>query len=116
MSQAGRLHRLIITFYQGINSVRLLSKNQSGKFKPIISNAIRSLKKAARLSRWNFGGKVHLVEAELYSLEGKNDKAEQSYEAAITSSRSSRFIVSTIFFYLLECHIRLIFLLSSFVA
>ena len=94
MDQAGRQHRLIITFYQGVNAARMLRRNRSGRFKPVVINAIRALKEAARLSRWNYGSKVHLLEAELYSWEENNQSASASYAAAIIGSRSSHFVVS----------------------
>ena len=93
MDQAGRHHRLIIIFYQGVNAARML-RRRPRRFKPVVINAIRALKEAARLSRWNYGSKVHLLKAELYSWEKNNQSASASYAAAIIGSRSSHFVVS----------------------
>jgi len=91
MVDTGRHHRVIITFYRGINSTRL-NRSRSGKLLSVILEAIRALKEAARLSSWNYASKVHLLEAELFSWEGKHESAATSYAAAIVSSESSRFI------------------------
>jgi len=93
MSATGRHHRIMITFYWGINSIRMLTRNRSGKLKSVITDAIEALKEAARLSRWNYASKVHLLEAELFSWEKKHESAGTSYAAAILSSESSGFIV-----------------------
>ncbi|KAL7529302.1 hypothetical protein ACHAXR_002888 [Thalassiosira sp. AJA248-18] len=89
--------RRIILFYATLNAFRgIKNNNGSGsqflKIKPLYKDAITALKSAAELSPWNFSNKVHLLEAELSSFEGKDQEAKSSYAAAMTSSRSSRFI------------------------
>lgn len=92
MLDLGRQHRLIITFYNGINCFRLLRRLRAPKLRQISRDAIASMKAAAQHSKWNYENKVHLLEAELYSFEGKHGEAKSSYAAAILNSRSSKFV------------------------
>ncbi|KAL3764630.1 LOW QUALITY PROTEIN: hypothetical protein ACHAW5_001823 [Stephanodiscus triporus] len=73
-----------------VDNWRLLTSN--GKLRSIPRNAIIVLKNAASLSSWNFLNKVHLLEAEQFSLQNHNSEAQASYAAAINSARSSGFI------------------------
>ena len=89
--------KLVIIFYSAINSFRgVRNKNGTGshfcRAKDTFKDAMTALKPAAELSTWNFRNKVFLLEAEMLSFEEKNDEAKHSYAAAISSSRSSRFI------------------------
>jgi len=88
----GRHHRLIINFYHGISSFTMLKRQRTSKLKQIPKEAIIALRAAAKDSRWNYRNKVHLLEAELSSHEGRNEDANSLYAAAIIASRSSRFI------------------------
>ncbi|KAL3817372.1 hypothetical protein ACHAXA_005007 [Cyclostephanos tholiformis] len=91
-----------MTFIEGMNSVQLLrlvsngSKNRSVRSQAAIwktiSNAVNILKAAASHSSWNFQNKVHLLEAEMFSLQNKISEACTSYVAAISSASSSGFI------------------------
>jgi len=81
-----------ILFLYGLNSFQVLKRQNSAKIRSISSNVITILKTAALHSRWNFRNKVHLLEAEFFSLEGRDEDAKHSYAAAITSARCSRFI------------------------
>jgi len=91
------LNKLYITWLTGLNSFRgIKNKNGTGsqflKVKESFKHAISTVRAAAEISRWNFQNKVFLLEAEMFSFEGKDVDAKASYAAAITSSASSRFI------------------------
>mmetsp|Transcript_4325 Transcript_4325/g.8337 ORF Transcript_4325/g.8337 Transcript_4325/m.8337 type:complete len:384 (-) Transcript_4325:155-1306(-) len=88
----GRHHRLIILFYHGISSFTMLKRQRTSKIQQIPKEAIANLRAAAKDSKWNYGNKVHLLEAELSSHEGRNEDANSLYAAAIIASRSSRFV------------------------
>jgi len=96
--QSGVLfNKLLMSFYFALNSFRgIKNKNGNGsqflKVKDAFKAAITALKPAAELSPWNFQNKVYLLEAEMFSFEGRDTEARSSYAAAITSSCSSRFV------------------------
>lgn len=92
LKDCGRHHRLIITFYHGINTLHVLRRRRSSKLRSIPKAALTELSAAAQHSKWNFRNKVHLLQAELSSYKGKNGDAERSYAAAISSSDASSFI------------------------
>jgi len=91
MSVLGRHHRLIITFFHAINSFMMLKRKGISKLRQIAKDALVALRAAAKDSKWNYGNKVYLLEAELSSHEGRNEDAKSFYAAAILASRSSRF-------------------------
>jgi len=93
-NKCGRFHRLIATFYYGLNAFSLLRKGQlaASRLKQLPLEALTVLKDAEELSKWNFRNKVFLLEAELQSHRGNKDEARTAYAAAITSARASRFI------------------------
>jgi len=66
--------------------------SQFVKVRNLYKDAINALRTAKELSPWNFSNKVFLLEAEMYSFERKGPDARSSYAAAITSSRSSRYV------------------------
>lgn len=92
LSVLGRHHRLIVAFYHGISSFTMLKRQRTSKLRQIPKDAIEALKVAAKDSKWNYGNKVHLLDAELSSYEGRNEDANSLYAAAILSARASRFI------------------------
>lgn len=95
MSQAGGHHRLLATFYYGLNAFSLSRKGQlikAAKLKQASKDALTVLREAEGLSQWNYRNKVFLLQGELHSNEGKIDEAEAAYGAAITSARASNFI------------------------
>jgi len=90
-------NKLYITWLTALNSFRgIKNKNGTGsqflKVKETFKHAISTVRAAAEISRWNFQNKVYILEAEMFSFEGKAVDAKASYAAAITSSASSRFI------------------------
>mmetsp|Transcript_3060 Transcript_3060/g.6785 ORF Transcript_3060/g.6785 Transcript_3060/m.6785 type:complete len:560 (-) Transcript_3060:69-1748(-) len=97
MQLLGRHNKLVILFYAALNAFRGV-KNTNGngsqfaKVRNLYKDAINALRTAKELSPWNFSNKVFLLEAEMYSFERKGPDARSSYAAAITSSRSSRYV------------------------
>jgi len=88
----GRMHRIFVMLYYGLNALKITRRASSQKLKAVPHNALKVLKTAAGYSQWNFRNKVYLLEAEIFSHEGKNEEAKVSYASAITFARSSRFI------------------------
>jgi len=91
-SDAGKLNSIIIVFINGMNSFQLIRRQPRVKLQTITKKAIGLLKTAAMHSGWNFENKVHLLEAESFSLQNENSKAQASYLAAINSARASGFV------------------------
>merc|ERR1711957_1087241 len=71
---------------------KITRRTGSLKLKGVPRKSLKILKTAAGYSSWNFGNKVHLLEAEIASREGKKEEAEASYASAITSAQCSRFV------------------------
>lgn len=97
MEFLGGTARLIITFYAALNSFRgLRNKNNIGsqyaKMKSMIQDAISAMKSAAELSSHTYTNKVHMLEAGLYSFEGRNNIAQASYDMAIKAAQSAGFV------------------------
>jgi hypothetical protein len=62
------------------------------KLKTAVRNAIKVMQEMKEESPWNYANKLHLLEAESYSANGHSCLAIKSYNAAIETSRSSRFV------------------------
>ncbi|KAL7538257.1 hypothetical protein ACHAXR_008411, partial [Thalassiosira sp. AJA248-18] len=97
MHLLGRHNRLMILFYATLNSFRGVRNNNGNgsqfvKVRTMYKVAISALRSAAELSPWNFSNKVFLLQAELYSFEGKSQEAKSSYAAAVNSSCSAKFV------------------------
>lgn len=87
-----RHHRVFFLLYYGLNSFKMLKPLCALKLKAIPQDTVKALQTAAHYSPWNFRNKVHLLQAQILSHEGRNDEAGASYGSAITSARSSGFI------------------------
>ncbi len=93
----GHTLRILMHFYYCLNSFRLSRSRKSQlirseKLKQLSNDALKILREAEGLSTWNYRNKAFLVQAEIYSHEGKVDEAEAAYGAAITAARASNFI------------------------
>ena len=89
----GKHHRLVTLFYHGLNSLALLRKGKfTKKVAQVCKVALRALKEAEELSKWNYRNKVYLLEAEKHSFKGRNEEARNSYGAAIIAARTSKFV------------------------
>lgn len=86
------IRSFIILFYQGIVLSRFHKNRKNELRKQVAKNALESIRRASHESKWNYSNKVHLLEAEYFSLRWKNDEAKIAYDAAIAASRSSKFI------------------------
>jgi len=94
----GRISGIGSVFVHGLNSFQVMKTQNTAKVRAISREAISTMKVAASQEievgrqSWNFRNKVRLLEAELQSFEKRNDEAEESYAAAITTARCSRFV------------------------
>ena len=88
----GRHHKTIIMFYRGLNAFQMMKRSNASKHKITARNALDAMKSAATHSKWNYRNKFLLLEAETLSFGGKQEEARSAYAAAITASRSSRFV------------------------
>lgn len=88
----GKLKSLILQFYNGLSAFRLMRSKKKKPFEDITKNSIEAMRAARADSKWNYGNKLHLLEAERYSSTGMKEKAKVAYCAAIESSCASRFI------------------------
>ena len=61
----------------------------------VLKNSIAAVKDLATLSSHNYKNKYELLKAELFSLEEKDKKAREAYDAAIEASRTSNIINET---------------------
>ncbi|KAL7548021.1 hypothetical protein ACHAWF_011302 [Thalassiosira exigua] len=91
-NSGGRQHRSFFMLYYGLNSFKVIRRTSPMKTKAVPHEALQEIKAAAKLSRWNFSNKAHLLEAEIFSREGRSEEAKASFAAAISSARSSRFV------------------------
>merc|ERR1712194_839034 len=91
-SVTAKLGNTVAIFIHGLNSLQLLKRQNTARLRAIPKSAIKVLKAANSHSQWNFRNKVHLLEAESFSLLGNHGEAKASYAAAIISARSSRFV------------------------
>jgi len=87
-----RNHRMKVMLFYGLNSLKIRQRLSRIKIKEVRSIALEMLNNAAKSSEYNFKNKVHLLEAQIFSREKKNEEAQASFIAAIASARSSGFI------------------------
>mmetsp|Transcript_24478 Transcript_24478/g.39842 ORF Transcript_24478/g.39842 Transcript_24478/m.39842 type:complete len:240 (+) Transcript_24478:1081-1800(+) len=78
--------------YHGLNSLQIIRRTSVQKTKACPGNSLDALKISAGCSHWNFRNKVHLMEAEIFSYEGKHKEAKASYDAAIASAKCVSFV------------------------
>ena len=98
MKVLGSHNRIFILFFGALNAFRGAknkSVNGSSRFpkvRKMNKDATKVLKTASETSPANYANKLRLLEAEFYSFEKKNEAAKAAYEAAISLSRSNKFI------------------------
>lgn len=83
-----------VMFYGALNSfrgIRTKKVNQAAvrKVKKLYKDAMRYLKHAASLYPPGFTNKMHLLDAENFSFDGKNEEAKAEYATAIALSRDA---------------------------
>ena len=84
--------RPAILFYYGLNASQMMKNTKSPKGKVTARNALKAMKSAAKHSEWNYKNKFLLLEAETFSLQGKDKRARLTYAAAIEAARASKFV------------------------
>jgi len=87
-----RNYNIQVMLYHGLNYFKITRRSGGLKLRGVPHRALGALKTAASHSLWNFGNKVHLLEAETFSREGKYKQAKASYASAIASARCSSFV------------------------
>ena len=89
----GRLYRVFISFYHGLNTLDILKKKKNdSRRRKVVKEMIAILKFTVSQIDYNFRNKLELLEAELYGLDAKHSQAVALYDAAIASSREYNFI------------------------
>ena len=90
LAAIGKLKSIMVHFYHGISCFKSKCR-RIGVLKKVIMKSIEGIRAAAAESKWNYQNKLHLLEAELYSSQWRNDEAKIAYNAAIESARASNF-------------------------
>ena len=85
-------YRVIVTFYYGLNLIEMLRQKSNPARRKEVREIIESMKVTVSHADCNFRNKLELLEAEQYSLEGRRNLAVKSYDAAIESAKSQKFI------------------------
>ena len=88
----GRLYRVIVSFYHGLNLLDMLKKKSNPPRRKEIKKVIESMKVAVSHADCNFKNKLELLEAELYGLDARHSQAVAAYDAAMASARSYKFV------------------------
>lgn len=89
-AEINQIRKVIVVFYHGIASIR--SKAKKEKRVQVAKAALHTVQNAAKESTWNYANKVSILRAESHSLDGNTKAAEIAYDAAVESSRASKFI------------------------
>ena len=70
----------------------LARDTQEDKWRKIGETSLTSMDRLAQCSTWNFENKRMLLQAELYSLDGRRNMAELAYQSSIVSAHDHKFI------------------------
>jgi hypothetical protein len=81
-----------IAFYFGISVASIYRRNPDAQLLTKLYDSILIVATAIEFSEWNFKNKVALLRAELASVQGDDDEAEDQYDVSIAAARSSKFI------------------------
>ena len=92
LPKPGRLYRVLILFYHGLNLIDMLQKKMNAHRKREVKEIIASMKVIVPHAESNFKNKLELLEAEKYALDEKHEQAEAFYDAAIASAKNYKFI------------------------
>ena len=88
----GRLYRVVVLFYHGLNLIDHLKKKSNPPRRREVNEIIASLKVTVTHADANFRNKLQLLEAEKYALDGRYTQALNSYDVAIATARDRKFI------------------------
>ena len=85
---------LYVVLFDGLTSLKLARRKNGDKEKWIRKSeqAISSFKTWGSHSNWNCENKLLLLQAEMHSVRGQVDDAEEKYKVSILSARKHRFI------------------------
>jgi len=94
IESGGRLVSAIVTiFIDGLIGFYFARKHgDDEKWTTVGLDAIKSLRKLAERSNWNFTNKLHLLEAEYHHLKEDHDSAMVCYQTSIREAREHRFV------------------------
>ena len=85
---------VFVVLFEGLTSLQLARRKNGDEQKWIrkAEQAISSFKTWGSHSNWNCENKILLLQAELHSVRGQIDDAEEKYKVSILSARKHRFI------------------------
>lgn len=85
---------VFVVLFEGLTSLQLARRKNGDEQKWIrkAEQAISSFKTWGSHSNWNCENKLLLLQAELHSVRGQIDDAEEKYKVSILSARKHRFI------------------------
>ena len=86
------MRTILVAFYQGLACASLYLKKKSKALLSKLIESIKVLKKASGFCEWNFANKKALLQAEMFSIECKDENAEEMYDYAIKRAQASKFI------------------------
>ena len=87
-----RILEIMRTFFEGIASLTLARHTQQPNWRKTGEEALETMLKWERISKWNFQNMAKLLEAELCYLNGDIDSADVAYKASIVSAHEHRFL------------------------
>lgn len=88
----GRLYRVVILYYHGLNLCDMLKKKANASRRKEVKKIIASLRLIVSHADSNFRNKLELLEAEQHALDTRHTQAVKCYDAAIASAKSFKFI------------------------
>ncbi|KAL7537493.1 hypothetical protein ACHAXR_007855 [Thalassiosira sp. AJA248-18] len=92
VTDIGQLKSIMVIFYGGLSCFHKKKYKASKKHMQMSKHAIEVMREQGEKSSWNYQNKIFLLEAELLSASDERDKAKVSFNAAITTARSSKFV------------------------
>jgi tetratricopeptide (TPR) repeat protein len=90
--QRGKYTVHLIKFYYGLNLLDMLKKKMNASRQKEVEEIIGFMKVATTHSDSNYRNKLELLEAEQYGLRCSHSEAAASYDAAISSAKTSKFV------------------------
>jgi predicted ATPase/signal transduction histidine kinase len=94
-SVTGSTEGMIFYFYETLTHLALIRKHSGQSKKHLLKNVYRNLKrfrKFVRFSPKNCSHKLYLIEAELFAVTGRLEKAAQFYDKAIEGAKSNEYL------------------------
>lgn len=87
-----RVLQVVRVFFEGVACVTLARQTRQPKWKQTAEDALETLRRWERISKWNFVTMRSILEAELHYLNGDLESADTAYEASIVFSREYKFL------------------------